>query len=250
MSQASMEPGLAPFCVLRFAFCVHTKRARRGFTLVELLIVVGIIVVLAAVLVVSFSGVFSKRDDAVAKTTIETLSANLQSYQTKWHSYPMSTLASLTAQTRLSMPATDPNDTNMGIETLVVALRSKKNGGPYLDATLFGSDDFRKNFDSDELTDNAFDVDGALGLFEIVDPWGTPYVYINMNDVRNGSVKEKIQLEDGSSEELKLDELQEKLKHPTTGQYPQGYVIWSFGPDKKNDYGRGDDITSWPKYSD
>jgi prepilin-type N-terminal cleavage/methylation domain-containing protein len=132
--------------------------ARRGFTLVELLIVVGIIVVLAAVLVVSFSGVFSKRDDAVAKTTIETLSANLQSYQTKWHSYPVSTLAALTAQTRLSMPVTDPNDTNMGIETLVIALRSKKNGGPYLDATLFGSDDFRKNHDGDELTDNAFEV--------------------------------------------------------------------------------------------
>jgi hypothetical protein len=138
----------------------------------------------------------------------------------------------------------------MGIETMVMALRSRDHGGPFLDAKLFGNDSFRKNSDGDSLTDNVFNVEGSLDLFEMVDPWGTPYVYLNMNDVMNGTVKEKIQSEDGTSEELKVNELQEKLKHPTTGQYPKGYVIWSFGPDKKNDYGRGDDITSWPKYSD
>lgn len=226
----------------------------RGFTLIELMIVIGIIVLLAAVLVVSFSGVFGKRDDAVAKTHIETLSANLQAYQTKWHSYPSSSLAALGAQTRLTMAVTDPNDSNMGIEALVVALRSKKNGGPYLDSALFASDDYRKNCDADELADNAFEFeDGtALGLFEIVDPWGTPYVYLNMNDVRNAQnpTLGRVHTEDGTDFELKVSDLQDKLKHPTTGQYPQGYVIWSFGPDKKNDYGRGDDITSWPKYSE
>ena len=246
---SSTGGGNFEFLILNFEFA-RASRARRGFTLIELMIVIGIIVVLAAVLVVSFSGVFGKRDTAVAQTNIELLGANLQAYQTKWHSYPLSTLTALAAQNRISTPVSDPNDANMGIETLVMALRSRKNGGPFLDAKLFGNDEWRKNYDGDELTDNVFDVDGALGLFEIVDPWGTPYVYLNMNDVRNGTVKEKIQREDGTSEDLKVNELQDKLKHPTTGQYPQGYVIWSFGPDKKNDYGRGDDITSWPKYSD
>lgn len=232
----------------------HRAARRAGFTLVELMIVIGVIAVLAAVLIVSFGGVFSKRDDAVAKTTIETLSANLQSYQTKWHSYPSSTLAGLSAQTRVPIAVADPNDVNMGIETLVVALRSANNGGPYLDRSLFGKDDFRKNIDADELPENAFGFPQgeALALFELVDPWGSPFVYLNMNDVRNAQTPTlgRIQLEDGTEIELKVSELQDKLKHPTTGQYPQGYVIWSFGPDRKNDYGRGDDITSWPKYSD
>ncbi|HRJ78111.1 MAG: prepilin-type N-terminal cleavage/methylation domain-containing protein [Planctomycetaceae bacterium] len=224
--------------------------ARRGFTLIELMIVIAIIVVIAGVLVASFGGVFSKRDDAVAKTTIETLSSNIQSFQGRWHSYPPGSVEALSVMARSAIPVADPNEVNCGIEALVLALRSRKNGGAYLSADLFANDEYRKNTDADTLMDDPFDIDGSRDLFEIVDPWGTPYVYVNMNELRNGKVKQSIQLEDGTVVELNLTEMQEKLKHPTTGQYPTGYAIWSFGADKKNDYGRGDDVTSWPKYSD
>ncbi len=226
------------------------RRAHAGFTLIELMIVIGIIVVIAAVLVVSFGGVFTKRDNTVAEATIKTLVSNLQSYQAKWHSFPASSIEALGAQTRGSIPIMDPNEVNRGNETMVYALRSRKNGGPFLASDLFNNDDYRKNTDSDTLNDNPLDAEGSLDLFEIVDPWGSPYVYLNINDLRNGAVKDGIRLDDGTDVELGVQELQDKLKHPTTGQYPQGFVIWSFGPDKKNDYGRGDDITSWPKYQD
>ncbi|MCC6572601.1 MAG: type II secretion system protein [Planctomycetes bacterium] len=220
-----------------------------GFTLIEIMVVIAIIALLAGILVVAIIPAISKSDKAKCEAVIRGLQANVDSWQTRWAVYPPGDAG------RLGVLANSPtiaeqNRVNRGIEALVVALRARVKGGPYLDNQLFMDDTVRTNYDGDTFADDKLDLDGAQAFFELVDPWGTPYIYLDINDVRNGIVEDVIQLQDGSTVELDPNKCAEMLHHPTTGSYPVGYVIWSFGPNKKNDYGRGDDITSWPKYAD
>ncbi|MBX3461268.1 MAG: type II secretion system protein [Planctomycetes bacterium] len=230
---------------------------RHGFTLIELMIVIGIIVVLMSVLVVAFSGAFSKSEEARATATIKTLQANIESYKARWGTAPpsnMQDLGNLMAPNQMLMA---PNKTNEGIECLVLALRSRKEGGPYLDVPLFADDARRGNLDLDMVMETAMGptaLDVAEGtsrdLFEILDPWGNPLVYINIVELRQGRVDQTITLASGQQVRITATEAQEKLRHPTTGDYPSDYVLWSFGEDGINDWGRGDDVVSWNKYTD
>lgn len=231
-----------------------TRRGRHGFTLIELLIVIGIIVLLVGVLVVAFGGVFGKRDAARATATIETLKANIASYENRWGQAPPGTLQALGDLTR-TLNLLENNDTNRGNETMVLALRSRREGGPYLDQNLFGDSARVGNLDgdtflADALAANALDLPdtASTDLFEVLDPWGNPFIYVNIQDVRAGTVMDKITLIDGTVLEITAQECQEKLRHPVTGDYPLGFALWSVGENGINEYGRGDDITSWPKY--
>ncbi|MCB9933725.1 MAG: type II secretion system protein [Planctomycetes bacterium] len=230
------------------------RRYRSGFTLIEILVVVGIIVLLAAVLLVSFSGVFSKSKEAQTKATIETLKSNVESFQSRWGPPPPCSLQELGQL--VGYPAlTEPNQDNVGIEALVLALRSRKEQGPYLDGPLFQDDKRRVNLDLDTVLEDAtlpenLDIEegSSRDLFEIADAWGNPLVYLDIKTVRAGNFQYEVTLADGSSSRIDPTECQNALRHPVTGQYPTGYVIWSFGEDGINQYGLGDDITSWPKY--
>lgn len=231
-------------------------RHTRGFTLIELMIVIGIIVLLVAVLAVALSGVMGKSEEAQTKATIETLNANIGSYKTRWGQAPPTTLRDLGQIVGVQAMA-DPNDQNVGIETLVIALRSRREQGPYLDAPLFADDQRRTNLDIDTLVDaafapNALDIEDATArdLFEIVDAWGNPLVYLNIADVRLGGFRYTVTKADGSTELIDPLQAQDLLRHPTTGSYPADYVLWSFGENGINEYGRGDDITSWTKYAE
>ncbi|MCB9893208.1 MAG: type II secretion system protein [Planctomycetes bacterium] len=230
------------------------RHSNSGFTLIEILVVVGIIILLAAVLLVSFSGVFSKSKEAQTKTTIETLKANVESFQAKWGVPPPSNLSELGLLTQYPALA-DPNKDNIGIEALVLALRSRREQGPYLDMPLLNDEKRRTNLDGDTVLEEAaapehLDLEdgSARELFEIADAWGNPLVYVDIKTVRAGNFSYDVLLADGSRTRIDATALQDALRHPVTGQYPTGYVIWSFGEDGVNDYGRGDDITSWPKY--
>ncbi|MBZ0135448.1 MAG: type II secretion system GspH family protein [Planctomycetes bacterium] len=226
----------------------------RGFTLIEILVVVAIIVLLAAVLLVSFSGVFSKSENAQAQATIETLKSNIANFETRWGIAPpgnLNDLGVLVGYPGLS----DPNNENTGIEAMVLALRSRREQGPYIDAPLFQNDKRRTNLDIDTVLESAcapnyLDIeDGtARDLFEIVDPWGNPYVYIDIKTLQMGGFAYTVTLGNGGTVNINATEAQDSLRHPVTGSFPTGYALWSFGEDGVNDYGRGDDITSWPKY--
>lgn len=227
---------------------------RRAFTLIEILVVVAIIVLLASVLLVSFTDVFGRSEEAQARATIETLKSNVQSYESRWGIPPPANLGELGALVGYNS-LTDPNTANRGIETLVLALRSRREQGPYIDTPLFADDARRTNLDGDTAVEGALapeflDVDTAESreLFEIVDPWGNPFVYLDVKSIQNGSFEYTVTMADGTTEKLDVTETQNALRHPTTGAYPTSFVLWSFGPDGVNDYGRGDDITSWPKY--
>lgn len=230
--------------------------SRRAFTLIEILIVVAIVVLLASVLLVSFSGVFSKSDEAQAKATIETLKANTEGFQARWGAPPpanLQELGMLSGYTTLI----DPNRDNVGIESLVLALRSRREQGPYIDAPLFADDARRANLDIDTVVEGALapeflDIppEQSRDLFEIIDPWGNPYVYLDVKSIQTGAIDYYVTKGDGTRVQLDPTECQNAMRHPTTGAYPSGYVIWSFGENGQNEYGRGDDITSWPKYEE
>ena len=225
------------------------RTQKQGFTLVEILVVVAIIGLLVSVLAVAVLGPLAKADKAKCEAVIRGLQANIESFQARWATYPPGDAGRL-GQLVNSPLLTEQNTTNRGIEALVVALRARVRGGPYIDQALFADDSVRTNYDADSFGDDKLDIDGTQEFFELVDPWGTPYVYLDINTVMNGKVEDTIQLMDRSTSMLEPGKCAELLRHPTTGMYPVGYVLWSFGPDKKNDYGRGDDITSWPKYAD
>lgn len=228
----------------------------RGFTLIEILIVVAIIGLLAAVLLVSFSSVFGKSDRAQAQATIETLRANVEGFQARWGVPPPANLQELGMLAGYPT-LTDPNRTNVGVEALVLALRSGREQGPYIDTALFADDDRRTNLDIDTVVEGALapefldiPAEESRELYEIVDPWGNPFVYLDVKSVQTGNIEYDVTLANGTTTRIDPVECQNALRHPTTGAFPSGYVIWSFGEDGINDYGRGDDITSWAKYEE
>jgi prepilin-type N-terminal cleavage/methylation domain-containing protein len=233
---------------------MRNHRHNRGFTLIELMIVIGIILLLVGVIAVSFGGVFGKRDEARATATIETLKSNIGSYEARWGQAPPGNLSDLGRLARV-LNLMENNDTNRGIEAMVLALRSRREGGPYLDMNLYGDSARRGNLDNDTflvevMASSALDLpdDASNDLFEILDPWGNPFIYVNIAEVRAGTVHDKITLASGETIEITAQDCQEKLRHPTTGEFPQSFAIWSVGENGINEFGAGDDVTSWPKY--
>lgn len=69
---------------------LNINQARQsGFTIVELLIVVVVIAILAAITIVSYNGITTQANDAAAKSTASTVATKLEAYQAKVGSYPV-----------------------------------------------------------------------------------------------------------------------------------------------------------------
>lgn len=64
------------------------KTAARGFTIVELLIVIVVIGILAALVVVTYSGIQQKARDTERTTDIKALHSQLEAYQAQNGKYP------------------------------------------------------------------------------------------------------------------------------------------------------------------
>ena len=212
---------------------------------------------LAGVLIVGFGSALGRSDEAQTTSTIQTLKSNIDSYAARWGTPPPGNMKDLGALMARGAVIDAPNRDNEGIETLLLALRSRKEQGPYLDVPLFADDARRTNLDLDQVVETALGEDAlnieegtSRDLYEIVDTWGNPLVYINIIELRQGRVDQKVTLADGTTVQIDTTEAQNALRHPSTGQYPSEYALWSFGPDGVNNYGRGDDITSWPKYEE
>ena len=71
--------------------------AERGFTIVELLIVIVVIGILAAIVIVAYNGVQSRANTTARNTTAENLAKKLESYNGVKSAYPtFDTLANIT----------------------------------------------------------------------------------------------------------------------------------------------------------
>lgn len=71
-----------------FDFLKEVRMEERGFTLIELMVVVAVIGVLAAMLVPTVSGLTSKARDARRKSDIESIATALEMFRDKYARYP------------------------------------------------------------------------------------------------------------------------------------------------------------------
>lgn len=86
---------------------------KRGFTLVELMIVITVIAILTTIAVVSFTRVQKQSRDTKRKGDERSLATALQAYFTEFNSYP-ATLASLTPTYIPMVPAAPNGDLLVG----------------------------------------------------------------------------------------------------------------------------------------
>ncbi len=75
----------------------NINSSQRGFTIVELLIVVVVIAILAAITIVSYTGITQQANDSAAKAAASTLSKKAELYYADQSDYP--TWAELSAGT-------------------------------------------------------------------------------------------------------------------------------------------------------
>jgi len=70
-----------------------SARHQRGFTIIELLIVTVLLLILASIIALTYSGVQSKNRNAERQSTIDTIQGQMEAYYAKYNKYP--TLANL-----------------------------------------------------------------------------------------------------------------------------------------------------------
>jgi prepilin-type N-terminal cleavage/methylation domain-containing protein len=195
-------------------------RNRAGFTLIELLVVMAIIAILASLAVGGYGAIKQRAKVGAATSNIQALKTALGMYNKLTGVYP----------NRSQTPQDDP-------EALFKALYT---GNPKLGGS-------RENHIEDWPPDQIGRWDGPREDPEaiwarpsedeldfttqykrplvLLDPWGRPYHYVEWDSY--------------PMSERKLSSGQLKAQGATP------YAIWSDGPNRKNEWGKGDDVTSW-----
>lgn len=84
----------------------NIKEGRRGFTIVELLVVIVVIAILAAISIVSYTGVTTKAKQAKAQNNAQSAQSVAETYYADNGAYPATTTALETGGTTAKLPGT------------------------------------------------------------------------------------------------------------------------------------------------
>lgn len=141
-----------------------------GFTLVELLTVIAIIMILAGIVVGVQRGVYSSQANAKARAEIQTIATALERYKAAHGTYPRVSATSATTAQDL-------------YDRLTGAVYDKYNNGSWQTESVAEANR-RPLIDASTMTVN--NRAATTGL-HFVDPWGTPYVYIYTNTTENAA---------------------------------------------------------------
>src|SRR5688572_12991283 len=92
------------------SFMNRSMAKSRGFTLVELMVVISIIALLAALVSVAVARSISKAKETRIELELDNLAGAIEQYKSKYGSYPPSTYALLIAHVREKFPRATPQD--------------------------------------------------------------------------------------------------------------------------------------------
>lgn len=187
------------------------RRTERGFTLVELLVVISIIVVLAAMSFGAAQVVIKKQKNLQTQTTGSALQQAMERYYSEYSKLPDVGMQGDEMQT----------EGQTGIELLTVLLGKEETGAnmqnprqiPFLNATV------SKNKKKGGLVYSSGSSAQVEGLY---DAWGNPF-NIKIDDDYNDEIIDPI---------VQGNIVRNKM-----------IIVYSFGPDGK--IGDGDEVKSW-----
>ena len=199
---------------------------RAGFTLIEMIAVLGIMAILAAVLVTQIGGAREAVEIKLARTLLAEIDLAASDYEVDEGDYPPSSFEGRSGAV--------PNAINLGGECLVVALWSDGREGAGLSA------DELENSDADQSARALTDIP-TRDLFELVDPWGNPIAYFHHTDYGRADVYHTIDPNTGERLEtrataLKSSKLKRFFEH-------RRFQLLSAGPDGA--FGTEDDIANF-----
>lgn len=96
------------------------KRVEAGFTIVELLIVVVVIAILAAITIVSYNGIVSRANDTAVQSDVSAMAKKLQLYYSEYGVYPDTNSEAEVAKALLGFKASRGSYTTSGTNTNLV----------------------------------------------------------------------------------------------------------------------------------
>ena len=176
--------------------------SKRAFTIIEILVVVGIIAIIAAISFPVFMAQLERAHVEETRSQLHILDAALSQYQREFGDYPLSS----------------GTGDNAGIETMLACLRAKTGGEPFIKEHLI------KRW----LTDT--DGDGRQ---ELADPWRTPWVYFHPAYYKSGVAQYRSETRAFEAEPVRKDDIFLNLTK---------YQLWACGPNRVNESGGGDDV--------
>ncbi len=210
----------------------HPRQPRRdrqaGFTLVELLVVIGLLGVLAVVLIPQISGARTRGEEVETQARIEHLKQACEGYKrAKQRGYfPPDDFVSLDPEDGVKCKA---DEINSGIESALIFLHQRAEGLQVFD----DKEDWLANTDEDS---NSAEIPllQRRAKVEVIDAWGTPLAYFTSGSYGKA---QKIKRADGQIVKA------EAWKNPNSNGYyaPRGFQIISAGVDRE--FNTPDDIT-------
>lgn len=87
---------------------MFSLKKSKGFTIVELLIVIVVIGILATLVIVTFSGIQQKGRDSQRKTDINALQSHIEAYYAQTGTYPTAAMLNTAAFRTANMKGLDP----------------------------------------------------------------------------------------------------------------------------------------------
>jgi len=114
----------------------HAKNTRKGFTIVELLIVVVVIAILAAITIVAYNGISSRAKTSSAQSSAETASKKVQAYMTTNSDQVPVDLTTAGVTDSSSTTYQYSKDTSVTPQTFCITVTVSNSVSYYIDNTL------------------------------------------------------------------------------------------------------------------
>ena len=191
-------------------------RRRAGFTLVEVLVVMGILVLLLAIIFPVLNAIRRNQKIERTKATVEALASGIQAYQNDWGIYP---------------PCEFVTGVNGGNRSLVTFLNVKNGASaPYLPSAFY------------EERGGVRQLAAVWHNDVLRDEWEHPFIYFDTPAMQSGL----------SHDYDIIGTCSVQPARGANGDYSNfgRFQLWSCGPNERNDNGRGtaqgtDDIANF-----